>query len=118
MTRARLRISRQLAWQANQGRVLGSPLYARLLTRAARDAEAGGIVWEILRARQPDPFSSALSLRFMGAIHRIVLDGRAEPLAAHYPSVGGDPAVKRLWKELLDDPCRSPRRASCHRPKP
>lgn len=100
MTRARLRISRQLAWQANQCRVLGSPLYARLLTRAARDAEAGGIVWEILRARQPDPFSSALSLRFMGAIHRIVLDGRAEPLAAHYPSVGGDPAVKRLWKDF------------------
>jgi hypothetical protein len=99
-SRAQLRLSRQLAWQAAQCRVLGSPLYARLLSRAAKDAEAGGIVWEILRARHRDPFSSALSLRFMGAIHRIVLDGRAEPLAAHYPSAGGDPAVKRLWRDF------------------
>jgi hypothetical protein len=97
---ARNRISRQLAWQATQCRALGSPLYARLLSRAGSDAEAGGIVWEILRARYRDPFSSALGLRFMAAIHRIVLDGRAEALAAHYPSVGGDPATKRLWRDF------------------
>jgi hypothetical protein len=96
----RLRISRRLSWQAEQCRVLGSPLYARLLSRAARDVEAGGILWEILHARRRDSFASALGLRFMGAIHRIVLDGRAEPLAAHYPSAGGSPAVKRLWADF------------------
>jgi hypothetical protein len=71
-----------------------------LLSRAAADAEAGGIVWEILRARERDTFSSALGLRFMAAVHRIVLDGRAERLAAHYPSAGGEPAVKRLWRDF------------------
>jgi hypothetical protein len=99
-TRARLRLSRQLGWQSDQCRVLGSPLYARLLSGAAHDAQVGGIVWEILRARHRDPFSSALGLRFMGAIHRIVLDGRAEQLATHYPSAGGDPVVKRLWRDF------------------
>jgi hypothetical protein len=99
-SRARLGLSRQLGWQADQCRVLGSPLYARLLSRAAKDAEVGGIVWEILRARHRDPYSSALGLRFMGAIHRIVLDGRADLLAAHYPSAGGDPAVKNLWRDF------------------
>jgi Uncharacterized protein conserved in bacteria (DUF2332) len=98
--RARLRLSRQLAWQADQCRVLGSPLYARLLSRAAKDAEAGGVVFEILRTQHRDPYASALGLRFMGAIHRIVLDGRADVLAAHYPSVGGDPAVKHLWRDF------------------
>jgi hypothetical protein len=33
-------------------------MYARLLSRAASDAEAGGIVWEILRARHRDPISN------------------------------------------------------------
>ncbi|MGH2539729.1 MAG: DUF2332 domain-containing protein [Actinomycetota bacterium] len=97
---ARLRVSRQLAWQAEQCRDLGSPLYARLLSRAAADAEAGGIVWQVLRRRQRDPFSSALGLRFMGAVHRIVLDGRGDRLAVHYPSVGGDPRTKRLWTDF------------------
>jgi hypothetical protein len=100
MADSRIELSRQLEWQADECRVLGSPLYARLLSRAAKDAQAGGIVFEILRARHRDPFSSALGLRFMGAIHRIVLDGRAESLAAHYPSVGGDPALKRIWRDF------------------
>jgi hypothetical protein len=98
--RAQLMVSRQLSWQAEQCRALRSPLYSQLLSRAAADAEAGGIVWEILRARQRDPVSSALALRFMGAVHQIVLAGRAERLAAHYPSVGGDPAARRLWKDF------------------
>jgi hypothetical protein len=99
-SRAGLRLARPLTWQADQCRVLGSPLYARLLSRAAKNAEAGGMVFEILRTQHRDPYSSSLGLRFMGAIHRIVLDGRAEPLAAHYPSVGGDPALKHLWRDF------------------
>ena len=38
-----------------------------------------------------DPFGSALPLRFLGSVHRIVLEGRAPALAAHYPSAGGTP---------------------------
>ena len=44
---------------------------------------------ELLTGRGDDPVGSALALRFLGAVHRIVLDGRAPDLAALYPSVGG-----------------------------
>jgi hypothetical protein len=38
-----------------------------------------------------EPPSNAMVLRFLAAVHRIVLDGRAPALAAHYPSAGGSP---------------------------
>jgi hypothetical protein len=37
------------------------------------------------------PFGDAVILRFLGALHLLVLEGRAPALAAHYPSVGGVP---------------------------
>ena len=69
---------------------LGSPLYAALLPNAADDAEAGGPVWDVMSGREQDPLGSALSLRFMGSVHRLVLEGRAPDLAEFYPSVGGE----------------------------
>jgi hypothetical protein len=44
---------------------------------------------DLLTGRGDDPLGSALALRFLGAVHRIVLDGRAPELAAFYPSAGG-----------------------------
>jgi hypothetical protein len=38
-----------------------------------------------------------LSLRFMGAVHRAVLQGRAPELAKFYPSVGGHADLARVW---------------------
>lgn len=67
-------------------------MYASLLTRAAEEARAGGPVFEVLRERIGDPTGSALALRFMGSVHRLVLQGDAPSLAAFYPSAGGDPA--------------------------
>ncbi len=64
-------------------------MYAELLTFAANDAANGGIVADLLERYEADPAGSALALRFMGAVHRIVLDGDAPALAAYYPSVGG-----------------------------
>jgi hypothetical protein len=46
----------------------------------------------VLRGHEGDPGSSALALRLMGAVHRLVLQGDAPDLAAHYPSVGGTPS--------------------------
>lgn len=37
-----------------------------------------------------DPGGSAMALRFMAAVHRLVLRGHASDLAAFYPSAGGD----------------------------
>ena len=66
-----------------------SPLYGRVLDAVVDDLRAGGVSARLLGGRGDDPFGSALALRFLGAVHRIVLEGRAPALAAHYPSAGG-----------------------------
>jgi hypothetical protein len=70
---------------------LGSALYADLLAGIAADVAAGGVCAAVLGPHAGDSWNSALPLRFLGAVHRIVLDGRAPALAAHYPSAGGTP---------------------------
>jgi hypothetical protein len=73
------------------GLTTNSPLYHRLLGVAIDDAERGGICAEVL-AQTPEgvePVLDALPLRFLGGLHRLVLDGVASDLARHYPSAGG-----------------------------
>lgn len=70
---------------------LGSTLYADVLAAVAADVSAGGVCAAVLGPHAGDPFASALPLRFLGAVHRLVLEGRTPTLAAHYPSVGGAP---------------------------
>ena len=43
---------------------------------------------------------TALPLRLMGGVHRLVLDGRAPALEAHYPSVGGDGDAVAAWPQF------------------
>jgi hypothetical protein len=78
-------------FQAGECGKAGSPLYARILEGVAGDLRAGGTTADLLSGRDDDPFGSALALRLLGAVHRVVLEGRAPALAALYPSVGGDP---------------------------
>jgi hypothetical protein len=78
-----------VAFQARACAGSSSPLYGRVLDAIAADLRAGGVCAELLGGRGDDPFGSALALRFLGAVHRIVLEGRAIDLAAFYPSVGG-----------------------------
>jgi hypothetical protein len=68
---------------------LGSPLYHALLIRIAADVEASGICWKVLEPFAGDPARSLLPLRFLAAIHRLVLEGRLPNLARYYPSAGG-----------------------------
>jgi hypothetical protein len=96
-------------WQAGWCASLGSPLYAHLLTQAAGDIEAGGPVGRVLGDREAHQ-RSALGLRLMGSVHRLVLLGQAPDLAATYPSAGGkaDPEVAwhaftALVEERFDD---------------
>lgn len=84
-------IGYRLREQARWCERLGSRLYADLLLRAARDAEAGGPVWEVLRGREEEPETFYAALRLLGSVHRVVLEGRAPALALHYPSAGGTP---------------------------
>ncbi|RKE19254.1 DUF2332 domain-containing protein [Streptomyces sp. TLI_171] len=80
--------------QADACAALGSPLSAALLRRAAEDLAAGGPCAAAISGHEDAPGPDAIALRLLGAVHALVLSGRAPDLAAHYPSVGGhfDPA--------------------------
>ncbi len=77
--------------QRDACRQIGSDLYARLIGHAITRVDRPGPIRDLLAPHAQDSFGSALALRFLGAVHRIVLEGRAPELAAHYPSVGGTP---------------------------
>jgi hypothetical protein len=78
-----------LAFQSTSCTTSGSPLYGRILEGVADDVRAGGVSADLLLDDPGEPLGSALALRFLGAVHRIVLEERAPRLAAFYPSVGG-----------------------------
>jgi hypothetical protein len=94
---AALRLKRQ----AKACRSLGSPLYALLLTSMAEDVAAAGPSWTVVRRFEGEPEGSALPLRLMAAVHRLVLRGEAPGLASYYPSVGGEPGPG-AWRALHD----------------
>jgi hypothetical protein len=60
----------------------------------------GEVLHEVLRGHEDDPGPSALALRLMGAVHRIVLRGDSPELAGQYPSAGGEP--RNPWPAFLD----------------
>ncbi len=61
--------------------------------RKRKDVRAAGVCWAVLHDHHDDPPGSALALRFLGAVHRIVL----QQLAACYPSAGGDSDCDDPW---------------------
>jgi len=92
--------------QAAACRELGSPFYEALLGDLADDVAAGGVGARVLAGHEDDAGPSALALRVMAAVHRLVLTGRAPALAAHYPSAGGDGNAAAAWtafRETLED---------------
>lgn len=87
------RLRRQAGWCAD----LGSPMYASLLESAAEDVEKGGPAAAVLDGFANEPGTAAVALRFMAAVHRLVLEDELPALAAHYPSTGGDGDAKAAW---------------------
>jgi len=65
---------------------MGSILYTGLLERTVAEIEAGmgGICIHLLREFSDDPPQTALGLRFLGAVNRLVLEGKAPDLAPCY----------------------------------
>ncbi|HEV2027257.1 MAG TPA: DUF2332 domain-containing protein [Candidatus Dormibacteraeota bacterium] len=92
----------RLRFQAQGCAELGSPFYGSLLESAAADLEAGGAVLDVLAGFESEPEWSALALRLMGAVHRLVLQGRLAQLEPHYPSVGGDGDAAAAWPTFRD----------------
>jgi hypothetical protein len=99
--RSTLRLVRHLRRQGEAVGRLGSRLYGALMPRAADDLAAGGPVAAVFAGHTEDPDPPALALRLFGAVHRLVLEGRAPDLAQYYPSAGADPAaaadVDAVW---------------------
>ena len=93
-------IERRLREQAAACERIGSPLYAALLMAAADDARDGGPTFRVLEGHEEDPPESYPAVRLMGAVHRLVLQGRAPELARHYPSVDGAPGD--AWPAFRD----------------
>jgi cytochrome c oxidase assembly factor CtaG len=113
----RVVLARRLADRAQFCRLRGSPLYGALLQRAAEDMRASGPSWTILQGHEVEPRSSALALRFMAAVHHLVLDGRAPELAPFYPSVGGSEPPREAGQsfiEVLAGQCNSLRELVRH----
>ena len=90
-----------LRQQASWCERLGSPLYNDLLVRIADDVQSSGPYRDFLESYGDD---FVLPLRFLGAIHRMVLEGTFPELAPFYPSAGGaaDPegAYQAIRREL------------------
>ena len=96
-------VARRLRFQARtSASTQGSPFYSSLLERAAADVLAGGPVWAVLDGHEGDPGPSALALRLMGSVHRLVLAGEDPVLGAHYESVGGDGNAEAAWPAFRD----------------
>jgi hypothetical protein len=103
-------LTERLRFQALACERVGSPLYGILLARAAEDLEAHGPTWEVLRGHEDDPGPSALALRLMGAVNRLVLKGEEPELAAVYRGAGAtdgqaappDADAWTAFKEVLE----------------
>ncbi len=94
-------IQTSFATQIEWCRILGSPLYAEILGIALGDMERGGPVARVVDDFKGDPVSAALPLRFMGGVHRLVLERVAQRLLPHFPSVGGVPDGQTLEEDFL-----------------
>jgi hypothetical protein len=100
-------VAEGLRWQAGWCDRLGSPLYAGLLEHAARDVERAGPAWEVLAAagapaRTGELMRGGPALQLMGAVHRLVLEGRAPRLAPFSPSAGGTADAAQAGPVLIE----------------
>jgi hypothetical protein len=88
--------------QARGCALTGSAIYAALLERAADDLARGGLVADLVATYRGVPILDALPLRVLGAVHAMVLGGRAAALAAFYPSAGGHFEAEGAFRALCD----------------
>jgi hypothetical protein len=76
---------------------LAFPFYAVLLEGCLADLADDGPVARVFEGREQVRAGDLLPLRFLGGVHRLVLQRQAPALALHYPSVGGDGDAHSAW---------------------
>lgn len=72
-------------------------LYGYAIRGLAEDWEAGGAVRQICAGYEDAPRGSALQLRLLAGVFRLVLAGRAPELLPYYPCLGGDRPAAEAW---------------------
>jgi len=80
-------------------------LYAHAMRGMAQDWEAGGVVREICAGHEEAPEGSALQLRLLAGVFRLVLTGAAPELVRFYPCLGGTEPPSGVWpvmREVLE----------------
>ncbi|MCX5740680.1 MAG: DUF2332 domain-containing protein [Proteobacteria bacterium] len=88
--------------QARGCALTGSTIYAELLARAADDLARGGLFADLVSTYRGVPILDALPLRILGAVHAMVLGGRAPALAAFYPSAGGHFEAEGAFRAICE----------------
>jgi hypothetical protein len=88
--------------QARGCALAGSSIYTELLERAADDVARGGLFADLVSSYRGVPMLDALPLRVLGAVHALVLGGRAPALAAFYPSTGGCFEAEGAFRALCE----------------
>ncbi|HQU68025.1 MAG TPA: DUF2332 family protein [Albidovulum sp.] len=91
--------------QAQSCAALGSPFTARLLTLLAERGLPEGPVLDRITGWPGDITSrgASLALRVVGALHGLVLEGRAPGLAAAYPPAEGEGLYERACEAILGE---------------
>jgi hypothetical protein len=87
-------------FQQKACRNVGSPFYTTIFESALTNADIGHPFWRLLESFEGRRVVDLPALRFLGALHDLVLAGRAPALALHYPSVGGDGDAGAVWSKL------------------
>jgi hypothetical protein len=77
------------AWQAGYCRELAAPTWAAVIDALAADVDGTTAAATLLRGDDSPVLGTMLWLRFLGAVHRLVLDDPVGPLAAVLPTAGG-----------------------------
>lgn len=77
-----------------------SPVNYELLSAAADDLAAGGVTAQVMAGCESDRGTTVPALRFAGAVHRLVLEGKVPTVAKHYRTAGGSPRPGQIWDDV------------------
>lgn len=92
------RLAQYMEHMSSSPTVKGSALYDAILAAAAVDVRAGGPTWSLLEDHaQGDIWDEMPGIKLLGAVHHLVLAGRAPSLDEFYPSVGGRSGPEEAW---------------------
>jgi hypothetical protein len=89
-------------WQAEWCRALGAPTWAAVIAAVLERLDSGAAAARLLRDDVADAHGSAVWLRLLGAVHRLVLDDPAVPLGRYFATAGGRPDPSRVGAVFLD----------------